>query len=137
MKWTCPPKSLLKFSNSFYGGVSIGENITFDSGYLTTTTDRSYIEYLYGFSTKKNLKSKIVNQVGFSSLFKNRVYVSESEQDVLHSGREHLEYNIAFWIDREINRSTDISLKIKYRFREVSSNYAWVSELKEFNNRTD
>ena len=83
--------------------------------------------------TKKNLKSKIVNQVGFSSLVKNRVYVSESEQDVLHSGREHLEYNLAFWVKKEFNKTIDISVKFKYRYRDVTSAYEWVSELKEFN----
>ena len=124
--------SILNFLNSFYGGISKGENVTFDSGYLTTTTDRSYIERQYGFSAKKNIKSKVINQFGFSSIIKNRIYETESVVDALHNGREHIEYNMMFWIKKEIN-TIDLSAKFKYRSRDVTSDYEWVRELKEFN----
>ena len=125
--------NLLNISNSLYGGVATAENVTFDSGYLTTATDRSYIEYLYGFSAKKNINSNMIKQIGLSSVIKNRIYETESAADVLHNGREHIEYNMMLWLKKEISNAVDISVKFKYRARDVSSEYEWVQDLKEFN----
>lgn len=124
---------LIKLSNSVYFGIANGDNVSYNSGYASAYTDRSYMEYLWGFNSKKKLKLNMDTQAGFSLLMKNRIYSTESYQDVLHSGREHLEYNLTFWIDREINDTTDASIKFKYRLRDVSSIYSWVSDLKEFN----
>ena len=52
--------------------------------------------------------------------------------DALHNGREQIEYNMMFWIKKEIN-TIDLSAKFKYRSRDVTSDYEWVRELKEFN----
>jgi len=113
--------SYFKMSNSAWFSYGDGNNISYDSDYKSSMYDRSYKEYIFGFSANKRIKS---NRIGLSSVFKNRVYNEESREDPIHAGREHLESNLSLWIEKKINKSLLHQLKIKYRTREVFSNFS-------------
>ena len=74
-------------------------------------------------------------------MFENRYYRSKDEdaltfnswESSLHNGRKHNEFNFSFWIDKKINNKLNNQIKIKYRGRNIESDYYWVSDYKEFN----
>ena len=136
---------LLKFSNNVWYSYSNGNNISYDSGYFSTSVDRSYYEHNIGLSGKIKgkdiIKSNSIHYFGFSLILKNRIYKSETEiEDVIdswqyesHNGREHIETNISFWIDAKINNQITNQIKFKYRIRDVESDYTWITDYKNFN----
>ena len=116
--------SYFKMNNSVWFSYGNGDNISYASGYDSSMYDRSYKEYIFGFSANKKVNSLFfLNRIGLSSIFKNRIYNEESMQDPIHAGREHFEYNFSFWLEQKLNSSTTHQFKIKYRERNVFSNF--------------
>ena len=134
---------LSNFSNSIWYSFSDGNNISYNSGYHTTSIDRSYGEHNLGLSLKKKTrKTDLIDNFGFSFMFENRYYKSKEEEDLLnfdswedelHNGRKHNEFNFSLWIDKKINNKLNNQIKIKYRDRSIESDYYWISDYKEFN----
>ena len=56
-------------------------------------------------------------------VIKNRVYDQELIDDPIHVGRQHFDYNISIWIEKNTKRDITHQLKIKYRVRNVNSNF--------------
>ncbi len=133
---------LLRYSNSIWYSFSDGDNITHDSNYYSTSINRSYGEHNLGLSLKKKIrKTDLIDNFGLSFMFENRYYRSKDEdaltfnswESSLHNGRKHNEFNFSFWIDKKINNKLNNQIKIKYRGRNIESDYYWVSDYKEFN----
>jgi hypothetical protein len=133
---------LLKLSNSIWYSFSDGDNISHDSGYFSTSINRSYEEHNVGLSLKTRAqKIDFIDNFGFSFMFENRNYKSKNEdaltfdswEDALHNGRKHNEFNFSLWADKKINNKLNNQIMIKYRDRNIESNYYWVSDYKEFN----
>ena len=134
---------ILKFSNNLWYSYSDGKNLSHNAGYTSTQIDRSFYEHNLGLSMKIRarhlIKSDAINYFGFSLLFKNRVYNMEIENAIdfwqyeSYSGREHLETNFSFWIDKKINNQLTNQIKFKYRVRNIESVYDWIRNHKGFN----
>lgn len=116
--------SYFKMNNSLWLSYADGNNISYGSGYESSMYDRSYQEYVLGYSSNKKIKSlPFLDRIGISSIIKNRVYNEESTLDPLHAGREHIEYNLSVWCEQKLNSSSSHQFKIKYRERNVFSNF--------------
>ena len=133
---------VLNFSNSIWYSFSDGNNISYESNYHSTSIDRSYGEHNVGLSLKQRVRSiDLIDNFGLSFMIENRYYKSKDEdilifgswEDELHNGREHNEFNFSLWIDKKINNKLNNQIKIKYRDRNIESDYYWISDYKEFN----
>lgn len=95
--------------------------------------DRSYStsEIFLPFTFKK--KSIIYNELGFSFRVENRQYDAEDFKDPLHSGRSHKDYKYDIWFKKNLLEDLILTFKFRYRNRDTFSTYAWVSDLKSFN----
>ena len=119
--------NLFNFSlNSSYG-ISLAENISFGDGSNSTIYDRSYTEHVYGIYAKKKIKkSNLISTFGLSSIIKYRIFLDESEVEIidpLHSGRKDLEYNFSIWVGNKINKKLSHEFRLKYRSKDVYSAY--------------
>lgn len=132
-----------KASNNLWYSYSNAKNLSYDSGYSSTEVDRSFNEHNWGFSTKIRArhiaKTNLIDYLGFSLLVKNRAYNIETEdifdfwQYENYNGKEYLETNFSFWIDKKINSQLTNQIKFKYRIRNVESVYDWIRDHKGFN----
>ena len=116
--------SYFKMNSSFWLSYAKGNNISYSSGYISSMYDRSYKEYVFGFSSNKRIKSlSFLDRIGMSSVIKSRAYNEESVSDPIHSGRKHLEYNLSLWFEQKLNSSLSHQFRMKYRDRDVFSNF--------------
>jgi len=132
-----------KASNNLWYSYSKADNSSYNTGYNSTNIDRSFNEHNWGVSSKIRarhiIKTNIIDNIGFSLLVKNRIYNMESIDDFdfwqyeNYNGREHLETNFSFWIDKKINNQLTNQIKFKYRIRNVESVYDWIRDHKGFN----
>ena len=100
--------SYFKMNSSIWISYVNGNNISYNSGY----------------TSNKKIKSLIfLDRIGTSSTIKSRAYSEESASDPIHSGREHLEYNLSLWLEQKLNNALSHQFKIKYRDRDVFSSF--------------
>ncbi len=71
-------------------------------------------------------------EYGFSYRSEKRIYDAEDSNDILHSGRSHLDSKYDFWIKNNISENISIKLSSRYRIRDTDSAYNWVKDLKSF-----
>ena len=117
--------SYFRMNNSLWLSYTIGDNISYDSGYESSLYDRSYKEYTFGYSANKKIRLlSLVDRLGLSSVIKNRVYNEESLDDPIHSGRKHIEYNLSFWLEKKLSGNLSHQFKLKYRDRDVFSDFS-------------
>ena len=113
-----------KINNSVWFSYGDGENISYATGYESSTYDRSYVEYIYGLSSNKKINFLLfVDRIGSSFIIKNRQYKEESVDDPIHSGREDLEYHFSFWMEQKLTKSMSHQFKVKFREKDVFSDY--------------
>ena len=147
--------TIFKFPNNLWISYLYGNNISHTPIYVSMIHDRSYGEYVVGFSTKRKVDSfnwnsygdrskdglyiewlpllRFFDVIGVSSIIKYRAYYSESTDDILYNGREHLESILSAWFDKKINNKLSSQIKFIYRKRSANSSYQWVTDYKGFN----
>ena len=107
------------------------DNISYMNGLNSTSFDRSYNETQLKVSAKRKLEFLFKHLIlGYEN--RKRLYISESEQDPLHSGRDHLEHIFSLSMMKELRYDMNIELKYRFRYRETNSDFDWVEELKSF-----
>jgi len=117
--------SYFRMSNSLWVSYAVGDNISYDSGYYSSLYDRSYKEYIFGYSANKRIKYlSLIDKLGISSIIKNRVYNEESSEDPIHAGRKHIEYNLSLWLEKELSDNLSHQFRLKYRDRDVLSDFS-------------
>ena len=114
-------------------GFAEGKNTTYNNGLITTDFDRSYkmLSTRLGFKTGKLFD----NQLEFfrvTSEIKKRWFLSESPDDLLHNGRNHIEYKFNFTIGKKLSSKILLESYLNLRNRETHSSYEFVEELKSF-----
>ena len=95
--------------------------------------DRSYrsSELYIPIVISKNVL--FLDEVGTSYRSEVREYDAEDFNDPLHSGRSHKDSKYDFWIKKKISNDLAVKFMSRYRNRQTTSSYDWVSNLKSFN----
>ena len=107
------------------------DNISYNNGLNSSLFDRSYSQNAIKISVKTQIKNYFKSYyLGF--LVTNREYLSESDQDPLHSGRSHSEYNFFISLVKELRYDMNIELKYSFRYRDTNSSLDWVESLKTY-----
>lgn len=122
---------LSKFKMSVWSVVGKGDNITFNSGLISTAWDRSYDFLQFGTQIECSPKSYL-SSIGGYVKFDRRNYLTDSPDDPLHAGRQHLEIKSGLWFKKELFNNISIKLSWEYREKITKSQYDWVEELKSF-----
>ena len=116
--------NIFNLNSSFWASYANGDNISYLSDYISTLYDRSYKEYVTGFSLKKSIKNLyFLDKIGINSVIKNRVYTQESTDDPLHVGREHFDYTTSVWVEKRTSKNINHQIKLKNRVRSVNSDF--------------
>ncbi|MBC8215307.1 MAG: hypothetical protein ISS10_02975 [Candidatus Marinimicrobia bacterium] len=124
-------KILNPFRLSLSGGIAHGQNTTHNSGYISTSFDRSYNEKSMAGSLAY-LPKKWIYSVGNSLELTQRFYTSEIIDDPVHAGREQEEIQYRLWIKMKLQDRIFLELNGKYRERQTYSEYEWVEEFKSY-----
>ncbi len=114
----------------FYANAE-GENTSYNSGYISTTFDRSYLERSFGGYVKLHCK-KWINSITQSIAVSQRFYQSEDSDDPIHSGREQEEILYRIFLKKEFQSGFALELNGNYRSRTTFSEFDWVEDLKSF-----
>ena len=75
----------------------------------------------------------LFDHVGFSFRQELRYYKAEAANDILHSGRDHTDSKLSFWVDKELWDDLSVIVSARFRSRNTDSAYEWVRDLKSFN----
>ena len=108
------------------------ENVTYNKTAVSSNFDRSYDAMEWYIPIKMDRSLSYFNQAGFSFRQEIRVYDAEALDDALHSGRNHKDMKIDFWLNKKITDRLDITLSSRFRKRGTDSSYEWVEDLKSF-----
>ncbi|MBC8213203.1 MAG: hypothetical protein ISR90_03935 [Candidatus Marinimicrobia bacterium] len=109
-----------------------GNNISYLSETTSSKFDRSYKYNQFGGEIEWSPKS-IIKSVGFSIDIHQRYYLSEGEDDPLHSGRKHEDVKSMAWIKKDVTNKLGFSLSVVNRQKTTFSDYSWVQDLKSYN----
>ena len=109
------------------------KNISFQKTAVSSNFDRSYetIEWYIPFKLKSPIP--LFDRIGFSYRKELRYYKAEAANDILHSGRDHADSKLSFWVDKELWDDLSITISARFRSRKTDSAYDWVRDLKSFN----
>ncbi|MAV64190.1 MAG: hypothetical protein CMG00_03245 [Candidatus Marinimicrobia bacterium] len=111
----------------------LADNVSYDSGQLSSEFDRSYTGNIISFEIKDDLKNKFLDKILLGYTYSERFYKSESSFDPLHSGRSHSEHVVSLEIRKKIREDVQLGLKYQARNRNTISDFEWVESLKSFN----
>ncbi|NQT97133.1 MAG: hypothetical protein HQ562_05265 [Candidatus Marinimicrobia bacterium] len=107
-------------------------NITLGRTARSSAMDRSYRFFeFYGPLRLRQLLPGL-DEIGTALRCEWRYYQVENPDDPLHSGRNHQDLKLDVWIKRTVFEGLTIKLNLRYRVRDTSSDYEWVSDLKSF-----
>lgn len=113
---------------------SLADNTTFQDGQMSTLfVDRGYTETALkaSMSKKFNKKRSLIEALGLSTNIYHRKYTSESDLDLLHIDRTHIDSRLKLWMQSSI-KDLRYKFSITLRSRATDSPYAWVQDLKSF-----
>ena len=128
-----------KFDNNLSYSFSASNNTLDNINSEASNFDRSYKEHIYGINAKRRIKKlSYIDNFGMSLIVKHRKYVDfwsfydfnyvedeflldHSVPDVLHHGREDIEYNFSVWARNKISKSFSHEIKFKYRSKDPNS----------------
>lgn len=109
------------------------KNITFGQSARSSDFDRSYSYLEWYIPVRRTFKRAWLSEIGAGYRQEDRFYQAESWDDPLHSGRNHRDRKVDFWLNRDLGKSMEISAQVRYRVRDTNSNFEWVHDLKSFN----
>ena len=109
------------------------KNISFQKTAVSSDFDRSYETIEWYVPVKFKSFTSLFDHVGFSFRQELRYYKAEAANDVLHSGRDHTDSKLSFWVDKELWDDLSITISARFRSRNTDSAYEWVRDLKSFN----
>jgi hypothetical protein len=107
------------------------ENISFDTNYISTQDNRAYTHSLLGGGVKYQYSQTYA--ISGSATIDNRFYLSEVEDDPLHSGREHIDFTIKLSNSFKLNQNLILDISSKFRQKMTDSEFNWVENLKNYN----
>jgi len=106
------------------------ENLTANDNTLSTLgMDRGYNEYRSKIYFHRKLNNN--NRIGFFIIYNIREYTSNFIEDKLHNEREHVDKQFSFEYQFKPIRHKN-KIAFKSRFRDTTSPYKWVEDLKTF-----
>ena len=117
---------------SFQVDRASAENTTYKKTAVSSDFDRSYESVEWYLPIKFDRSLNYFDHIGVSLRQELRVYKAEALDDVLHSGRNHRDMKIDFWINKSVSERLDITLSSRFRARNTDSSYEWVKDLKSF-----
>ena len=124
---------LKKLRATILTGITNGINTTYKSGLNSTIFDRSYQMLTLRSSIKfSNLFNNKINFIRVQAEFQNRSYLSESENDALHNGRESFDFKLNFTVQNKLAKKLFLESYFNFHKRQTLSNYKFVEELKSF-----
>ncbi|MFQ6605103.1 MAG: hypothetical protein ACE5D8_06055 [Fidelibacterota bacterium] len=112
---------------------SRAQNITYLKTARSSDFDRTYSSREVYIPIIIRPGSFLFQRIGFSFRQENRSYIAEALDDPVHAGRNHIDRKLDFWLQENITDDIDVTFNIRYRTRQTKSDYAWVGELKSFN----
>ena len=116
----------------FWGELGFGDNISYLSGIASTEFDRSYEYNQFGGDVEWSPKS-IIESVGLSIIVHQRYYLTEDEDDPLHSGRKHEDTKTKVWIKKDVTNKLELNLSVLHRRKTTFSKFSWIQDLKSYN----
>jgi len=113
---------------------SLADNTTFKDGQISTLfVDRGYTEIALKASMSKKFNRKsLVEALGISMNIYNRKYTSNSNLDLLHIDRTHIDSRFKLWLQSSM-KGFRCKFSVTLRERVTDSPYTWVQDLKSFN----
>lgn len=108
------------------------DNITFGETARSSALDRSYNYTQCYIPVKSSGSVWIFDEIGAAYRQENRMYIAESFDDPLHSGRAHTDRKLDAWVKKDIAETFSVKIMLRNRNRITHSEYSWVEGLKSF-----
>ncbi len=125
-------KTPWNFTLGVEGEVGKADNITFGTTARSSDLDRSYNYTQLYLPIKSSVRLWIFDEIGCAYRQENRMYIAESLDDPLHSGRAHTDGKLDVWVKKDFTDSFSAKIMLRKRERITQSEYNWVEGLKSF-----